>query len=245
MIGHPLYKICFCLDKSTMFKLPLSGSIKPLAIIWTKCGDSNNSNSNGAQDKTETGPGAHVDSADEPFGWSNSSQHQYQQQQQQHQQHQQHQQQQQQQQQYQSNKQKQDGVKDNDNAKEAAPSNNGNNITPSVIAEACMGGSMLEQTQSLAPPIMSLSMSMSPSQTQTNPQSKHSSNSHTLYNCGWSSRNTLHVDDLMRNFELNPKNGVYIGEFNEFQQAISLYCHCVVSCGVVHWTDLMSFYHIL
>eukprot|EP00605_Chrysophyceae_sp_TOSAG23-4_P001344 GSChrysophyteH1.ASY1.ANO1.1461.1 assembled CDS len=40
MVTHPEYKICFCLDKTTMFRAPNTGEyVKPLAIIWTKCAD--------------------------------------------------------------------------------------------------------------------------------------------------------------------------------------------------------------
>ena len=38
MLNHAEYRICFCLDKGSMFKTALLGSIKPLAIIWNKTG---------------------------------------------------------------------------------------------------------------------------------------------------------------------------------------------------------------
>jgi HAD-superfamily hydrolase (TIGR02245 family) len=34
MLNHPGYRVCFCLDKGTLFKTALLGSIKPLAIIF-------------------------------------------------------------------------------------------------------------------------------------------------------------------------------------------------------------------
>lgn len=36
--GNRNFKICFVLDKSSMFKIPPSGYVKPLHIIWSKCG---------------------------------------------------------------------------------------------------------------------------------------------------------------------------------------------------------------
>mgnify|MGYP003387344159 CR=1 FL=1 len=35
MIPNTGYKICFILDKGSMFKIPPSGYVKPLHIIWT------------------------------------------------------------------------------------------------------------------------------------------------------------------------------------------------------------------
>lgn len=62
MIPNPHYRICFVLDKTSMFKMPPTGYVKPIYIVWSKFGNLWN--------KTNT---LHVDDLDRNFILNKSS----------------------------------------------------------------------------------------------------------------------------------------------------------------------------